>query len=78
MPDSEDFDGIAEVVEASAVIAEAEAEFWRIEALQSLDVAFSGSQEACDAMQKLQRGLLIDGAHIGPGLVGPDNLLRHR
>jgi hypothetical protein len=40
----EDQDGIAEIVEAHAVVADAEAELWRLNVLEVLDIAYAGGE----------------------------------
>ena len=51
MPDAEDLDGIAEVVKAKEVVAEAEAQFGRVDVLEHCDIAFFGLKKACQAMK---------------------------
>jgi hypothetical protein len=49
--DGENLDGIAEVVEANAVVADAEAELRGIDILEALYVAFAGTDEAGQGME---------------------------
>lgn len=67
----EDHDGVTEIVEADAVIADAEAELWRFDVLESLDIAFAGGEITSHDMQDAERGGLVDSAEVGLGLVGP-------
>ena len=78
MSDGENLDGVAEVVEADAVVADAEAELRRIDVLKPLYVAFAGTDEACQSVEDAEGGGLVDGAETGLGLVCPDDLLGHR
>jgi hypothetical protein len=40
----EDQDGVSEIVKADAVVAGAEAELWRLDVLESFDIAFAGAR----------------------------------
>jgi hypothetical protein len=75
--DAGDFDGIAEVVEAGAVVADAEAELGRFDVLEALHVAFAGVDELGQGVENAQGGGLVDGAELGLGLVSPDDLFGH-
>ena len=73
----EHFDGISEVVEAEAVVADSEPELWRVDVLKAFYVAFAGGEEAGQSVQDAEGGDLIDGAELGLGLVCPDDLPAH-
>jgi len=47
----EDKDGIAEIVEAYAVVADAEAVLWRLNVLEVLDIAYAGGEITSHDMQ---------------------------
>ena len=70
--DAGDFDGIAEVMEAGAVVADAEAELGRFNVLEALHIAFAGVDELGQSVENAQGGVLVDGAKLGLGLVRPD------
>jgi len=72
--DGEDEDGIAVVVEADAVVADAEAHLWRLNVLKALYVAFAGGEIAGDGVQNAQGCVLVDGAQVGLGRVSPGDL----
>ena len=59
----EDKDGIAEIVEAYAVVADAEAELWRLNVLEVLDIAYAGGEITSHDMQFLRR---VGGRLIAP------------
>jgi hypothetical protein len=46
-----DVQGVADVVEADAVVADAQAELWRLDVLKALHVAFSGGGEVSQDVQ---------------------------
>ena len=60
--DGEDEDGIAVVIEADAVVADAEAHFGRLDVLKTFYVAFTGDEIAGEGVQDAHRRRLIDGA----------------
>lgn len=74
----ENQDGIAEIVESHAIVADAEAELWRLNILKALDIAFAGGEITSHDMQDAEGGSLIDSAEVSLGLVGPGDLLPHR
>jgi hypothetical protein len=47
----EDFDGIVEVAEAEAVVAETQAEFWWFDVMEPLYVAFASGDQAGQGME---------------------------
>ena len=75
---SGDFEGVAEVVEAQTVVADAEPEFGRINVLESFYVAFASGGEAGKSVENAESGGLVDGAELGLGLIVPNDLLAHR
>lgn len=78
MSDGENFDSVSLVVEADAVVSDAEAELRGFDILKALDVAFAGTDEARQSMEDAQGGGLVDGAEAGLGLAAPDDLFGHR
>jgi hypothetical protein len=74
----ENHNGIAEIVEADAVVADAQTELGRLDILEALDIAFARSEVASYHVQNAECGSLVDGAQVGFGLVGPGDLLPHR
>jgi hypothetical protein len=73
----EDFDGVAEVMEADAVVADAEPELGRVDVLEALHVAFAGSNKTSQSVKDAEGGGLVDGPELGLGLVCPDDLPGH-
>lgn len=73
----EDFDGIAEVMEAEAIVADAEPELWRVDVLEALYVAFAGGKETGQSVEDAECGGLVDSAELGLGLVCPVDLPGH-
>lgn len=71
----EDHDGIAEIVKANAIVADAEAELGRLAVLEALDVAFAVGEITSHNMQDAECCGLIDRAKVGFGLIGPGDLL---
>jgi hypothetical protein len=67
----EDQDGISEIVEAGAIVADAETELWRLDVLEALDIAFAGGEITSHDMQDAERGGLVDSAEVNFGRVGP-------
>jgi hypothetical protein len=77
MADAEDLDGIAEVLKAEAIVAEPEAKLGRLDSLQPFHIALFGGDKAGKAMQEIDGSVTVDGANVGPGLIGPGDLLSH-
>jgi hypothetical protein len=75
---SEDHDGIAEIMKADAVVADAETEFGRLDILEALDIAFARGQRTSHNMQNAECSSLVNGAKVGFGLVSPGDLPPHR
>jgi hypothetical protein len=73
--DAEDLEPIAVIIKANPVIAEAEAQFGRISALEPLHVAFFSREKAREPMQEIDSTVAVDGANMGSGLVCPGDLL---
>jgi hypothetical protein len=40
----EDFDGVAKVMEADAIVADTETELWRFDVMEPLDIAFAARE----------------------------------
>jgi hypothetical protein len=62
MAAAEDLDGIAEIVEANAVISQAQAKLGRLDSLQSFDVAFLRFQKAGNRSQDLDGEWAAEGS----------------
>ena len=60
--DGEDFDGVAEIVEADAVVADAEPQLGWLDILEALDVAFAGGKIAGDGVEDAEGCWLVDSA----------------
>jgi hypothetical protein len=73
----ENFDGIAGIVEADAVVADTEAELWRVDSLKTFYIAFAAGNHASHGVQDAESCGLLDGAELGLGPVVPDNFLKH-
>jgi hypothetical protein len=73
--DGGDIEGVAVVVEAEPVIADAQAELWRLDVLEALHVALAGGGEVGQGAEKAQSDRLVDGAELDLGLVPPGDLL---
>lgn len=56
------FDRVAAILEAHAIITEAEAEFGRIDSLQPLDIALFTQQKPCQPVQQVESGLTVTSA----------------
>jgi hypothetical protein len=74
---SEYKDGVAQFVEADAVITGTETELRRFDFLEALDVPLARGQIAGKNMQDAKRCGLINGAKLGFGRIGPDDFLGH-
>jgi len=72
---AQDLDGVAEIVKAHPVGADAEAILGRIQVGEMFDIAFLVEQEAGQRLQQMNRGLAVDGADVGTGCGGPDYFL---
>ena len=77
MLDGENEDGIAELVEADAIVANAEAELGRFDILKAFQIAFASGEITNNDMQNTKCGSLVDSAEVSLGLVSPGNLLGH-
>jgi hypothetical protein len=77
MFDCEDEDGVAEVVETNAVVADAEAELGRLNILQPFHISFSRGRESIQPVKYPQRRRPIYGPQIVPGLIFPYDLSTH-
>jgi hypothetical protein len=77
MQDAQDLERFAEVVEADAVIAEAEAKFNRFDVGQAVEIAVAGENIIGETFEQIQGSLPIDAAHVGTRLWRPRNAFRH-
>jgi hypothetical protein len=77
MLEGENEDGIAEIVEADAIVANAEAELGRFDILKAFHIAFASGEITSNDMQNTKCGSLVDSAEVGLGLVSSGNLLGH-
>jgi len=73
----ENFYRLVEVAEADAVVADSETELWRLDVLESLDVAFAGSKHAGQSVENAQGCGLFDSAEIRLSAIAPHDLLLH-
>ena len=73
--DGSDVEGVAVVVEAEPVVADAEAELGRLDVLEALHVALAGGGEVGQGAEKAHSSRLVDGAELDLGLVPPGDLL---
>jgi hypothetical protein len=71
-------EGIAEIVKADAVVADAKTQFGRFDTLEALDIAFAGGEITSHNMQNPECCSLVDSAEVGFGFVGPGDLLPNR
>ncbi len=62
---AEDLEPLAEVIEADAVVAEAEAHFERLDIDQAFDVAVAGENEIGQGFEQTQGSLAVDAVHVG-------------
>ena len=71
--DGSDIEGVAVIMEANPVIADAQAELGRLDILEALHVALAGGGEVGQGAEKAQGGRPVDGAELGPdsGRVAP-------
>jgi hypothetical protein len=65
MKHAEDLEALAMIVEADAVVAQAEAQFRWVYISQTLDVAVTCENVIGQAFEQTQRGLTIDPLHVG-------------
>ncbi len=52
----EGFDGIAQVMEADAIVSDAEPKLWRVDVLEALYIAFAGGEETGQSVEDAERG----------------------
>ena len=64
------------IVEPYSIIPDAKPEFGRLDSLEPFDRALFGRRKPSQAMQEMQRRLLVDGSQISPGSLVPNDLLR--
>ena len=72
----EDLNRVAEIVESNAIIANAEAKFGRIDALEFLDMARVGERQTLDSSGDTQASSAVQLPHVNLGLVREDNFLQ--
>ena len=77
MANGDDFDGIGDVVKAEPVVADAEPELGRINALELMDIALAGGDDPGERVEGAEGGSLVNGAKLGLGSVVPDYPLIH-
>src|SRR6516164_6792243 len=77
MADGGDAESVSQVMEAHAIVADAQPKLGRLDVLQALDVAFASFQIAGQRVEDTERGVLIDGAQLSFGLLVPDNVHAH-
>lgn len=65
------------VMEADAVVANAQAKLRRFDVLEALDVAFTSVKIAGQRMQDAEGSGLVDGTELSLGMVVPDNAPVH-
>ena len=75
MLDGKNLNRMAVIIEADAVVADAQTVLRRFDALKTFDVTLLGLREARQGMKDTHCSLLVDSANIGPALVGPGNPL---
>ena len=68
MADAKYLDGIAEVMKADAIVAEAEPKFGRLNPLQPLYVAFLRCDKAGETVPEVDCRVAVDGANVSTGL----------
>ena len=74
---SGDANGVAEIMKAHTVVANAQPELGRFNVLETLHVAFAGVQITGQRVEDAKGSRLIDGAELGLGLIVPDNVFSH-
>ncbi len=77
MQHTEDLQPPAVIVEADAVVTQAEAQFRWVYIGQALDIAITGENVIGQAFEQTQRGLTIDPLHVGSRLRRPHDPLLH-
>ena len=75
----ENLDGVTEIMEADAKIADAEAELGRFDVLEPLDIAFASGDETGQCVEDAECCGLIDSAEeLSLTLFRPGDLFGHR
>jgi hypothetical protein len=75
--DGEYEDGVSEILKAKTVVANAQAQFGRLNVLEALYIAFAGGEISGDDAQDMKGRGLVNGAEVGLGLLRPGYLLGH-
>jgi hypothetical protein len=71
MLDGGNVKSMAEMVEAKAVVADAQPELRWFNVLEALDIALTCDNEMGQGVENAQGGRLVDGAELGLGLALP-------
>ena len=77
MEDTKNLEHLAEVVEADAVIAEAQAQFGRLYIGEALDVAVASEDVVSQVFEQADSGFAVDAADVGASLRRPLDVLMH-
>ncbi len=77
MPDSQDLNCSAKIVESDTVIAETQAKFDGFDVLKAFNIPHPRLREARQPVENIYCGALIDGPKVSLGLDGPGNFLGH-
>jgi hypothetical protein len=77
MSHGDDFDGVAKVMEADAIVADTETELWRFDVMEPLNVAFAAREDAGQSVKNAESRSLINRAQVRLGPLAPNDFLRH-
>ncbi|MGB9489668.1 MAG: hypothetical protein WCA92_04295 [Terriglobales bacterium] len=75
VPYGENFDGVAGVMEADAIIPNPEAEFRGFDAMKPLDIPFAAREDAGQSVKNAEGRILVNRAEVGFSPLAPDNFL---
>jgi hypothetical protein len=78
VPDPENLDGVAIIVEADAIITHAQAKFRRINISEAFNVGRPGLRESRQRVKDVHRDPLIDRTKVSLSRSSPSDLLGHR
>src|SRR5450755_318595 len=73
----DDFDQVAEVMEADAVVSDTETEFRRFDVMEPLDIAFAAREHSGQRVKNAEGRSLINRAQVRLGPLAPNDFLRH-
>jgi hypothetical protein len=73
----EDFNGVAKVMEADAIIPDTETEFRWFDVVEPLDIAFATSEDSGQSVEYPKGRGFVNGAEAGLRPLAPNNFLRH-